>query len=295
MKYIYALQWGCINSVTKNDADNIITKALLSLNKAESEEHNNFFMCAMDDLPDEANDKIMHASYLKSKIYNDQICLAYQPIIDSQSEETAYYECLLRIKNDDKIPIGPLIESAEKTGLINELDKKVLDMVIENLAHNKDLKLSFNVSVRSIHNKTWTDYCYQAIKKGNIASRLIIEITETSRICDYKKMVDFTCKMRELGCQIAIDDFGTGYNSLQNLKEIPVNILKIDGAFVKNIENNKDDHFLVKSLIETANHFNLKTVAEFVEDRKIVNILKKLGIDFMQGYYFGAAQPKIPK
>ena len=121
------------------------------------------------------------------------------------------------------------------------------------------------------------------------ASRLTVQITETVALNDLQSSRRFVDQLRHAGCNVAIDDFGAGYTSLRNLRELPVNILKFDGSFCRDLESNRDNQYMVRSLIDLSNKFNLKTVAEWVETRQDSELLRAWGIDYLQGNYHGAA------
>jgi len=130
--------------------------------------------------------------------------------------------------------------------------------------------------------------------RPEIAERLIVEITETAGLEDVEACSHFVSTLRDLGCQIALDDFGAGYTSFRHLKQLAVNMIKIDGAFVRNIGENPDNLAFVRTLIDLARTFNLQTVAECVETLEEAETMRNEGVDFLQGYAFGAPQMIAP-
>jgi EAL domain-containing protein (putative c-di-GMP-specific phosphodiesterase class I) len=123
--------------------------------------------------------------------------------------------------------------------------------------------------------------------RPDIASRLIIEITETAAHRDMRRTAYFVASMQEMGCTVALDDFGSGYTSFRQLKALSVDMVKIDGSFVKDMTENSDNHFFVKTLLDFTRCFGLESVAEFVETGETAKALMELGVDYQQGYYFG--------
>ncbi|MDE3061375.1 MAG: EAL domain-containing protein, partial [Pseudomonadota bacterium] len=183
---------------------------------------------------------------------------------------------------------GALIPVAEKMGLIDLIDTMVMEKVIGELRHDKDIVLAFNVSNLTTENPVWLDRIGELVKETpEVASRLIVEITETAAHRDLRRAAFFVASLQALGCQVALDDFGSGYTSFRQLKALSVDMVKIDGAFVKDIARSADNRFFVKTLLDFAQGFGLPTVAEFVENGEITKILMEMGVDFMQGYYFG--------
>jgi EAL domain-containing protein (putative c-di-GMP-specific phosphodiesterase class I) len=173
-------------------------------------------------------------------------------------------------------------------GLIDIIDTMVMEMVIEELRRAPDVTLAFNVSNMTTENPVWLERMGELVKETpEIASRLIVEITETAIHRDLRRTAFFVASIQSMGCQVALDDFGSGYTSFRQLKALSVDIVKIDGVFIKDLAQNADNRFFVKTLLDFAQGFGLKTVAEFVETGEITKVLMEMGVDYMQGYYFG--------
>lgn len=230
------------------------------------------------------------ANYLLKAFKEKRLRLAYQPVIESKTGRTLHYEALLRlIGQTGKISsAGALIPVAEKMGLIDIIDTMVMEMVIEELRRDPQVVLAFNVSNWTTENAIWLDHISALVKETpEIAGRLIVEITETAMHRDLRRTAFFVATLQSLGCLVALDDFGSGYTSFRQLKALSVDMVKIDGVFVKDIAQNADNQFFVKTLLDFARGFGLHTVAEFVENGEIAKILMDMGVDSMQGYYFG--------
>lgn len=230
------------------------------------------------------------ANYLSKAIRENRLRMAYQPIIESKTGRIAHYEALLRIvSHDGKISsAGTLIPIAERMGLIGVIDELVLDMVIEELVRAPELVLAFNVSNLTTSNRHWLNLLKQhLLKHPEVAERLIVEITETAVHRDLKKTAYFVAAVQSFGAQVALDDFGSGYTSFRQLKSLSVDMVKIDGVFVRDLVDNNDNRLFVKTMLDFTNGFGLKAVAEFVENGEIAKMLMELGVEYMQGYYFG--------
>lgn len=236
----------------------------------------------------EYKEQMKMAAFFQNIMNNNRIQLAYQPVINSKTGEIKSYEALLRIIKDDGaiITAGPYIAIAEQYGYITQIDHYVLHAVAKELQACPDISIGLNVSSLTIDDKTWLIEARELLKDPDVAKRVIVEITETGVQRQMAKIVEFVEAVQSLGCQVAIDDFGAGYTSFTQLKMLNVDILKIDGVFIKDIHLNPDNQLFVKTLLEFAKAFGLKTVAEFVENGEIAKVLIDLGVDYMQGYYF---------
>lgn len=216
--------------------------------------------------------------------------LALQPMISSHSGKAEIYECLLRMERTtgELVSAGEFIEVAEQTGLSRLIDQRTLEMAIELLNAHPNLTLSVNVSSLTANEPDWMATLRKLTAADpSLARRLIVEITETSVIIDMDLMKSFVDTLREMGCRIAIDDFGAGYTSFKNLKALKVDIVKIDGAFVKDLMADKADQAFIHTMVDLARSFELETVAEWVGDEASAQFLANAGIDYLQGFHFG--------
>jgi diguanylate cyclase (GGDEF)-like protein len=276
---------------TSKTAIDALNKAYIALNDAKELKKHYVGYKNEEKHEIESKNQMILASYLQNAFLNNKLCLAFQPIVNSKTGEISYYESLLRIINPDGSvsSAGPFIPMAEKMGFIDVIDILVFKMVIDELIKSPHLKLSVNLSNASTHDSKWISSAMNLLSDRSVASRLIIEITETSEQHDIKRIANFIKSIQEMGCEVALDDFGTGYTSFSQLKSLPVNIIKIDGSFVRDIVTNEKNRFFVKTLMEFSRNFKLKAVAEFVEDKETAEILTEMGVDYLQGNYFSPA------
>ena len=230
------------------------------------------------------------ANYLHEAIRDDRLAMAYQPIIDSRTGKVAHYEALLRLHGKDGriSSAGALVPIAEKMGMIDVIDHKVLHMVVNELRSSRDVHMALNVSNITTRDDVWLNE-FRALMKETpeIAERIIVEITETAVQHDMRRSAYFVGSVQALGAKVALDDFGSGYTSFRQLKQLSVDMVKIDGAFIKDLVDNADNRFFVKTLLDFTNAFGLTSVAEFVENGEIAKMLMELGVHYLQGYYFG--------
>jgi diguanylate cyclase (GGDEF)-like protein len=215
--------------------------------------------------------------------------LAFQPVVQSNSDEISFYECLLRIvdEQDKLIPAGVFMSKIEDFGLVHIADQFALHQAIEELAQYPKLVLSVNVSNASLNNPIWLRSVVSLLSgQRRIAERLIIEITETSVMRNIEQSKAVISTLKDLGCRIALDDFGSGYTSFHQMREIKPDILKIDGYFSTELHLEENQVF-IDAIQMLANGFNLETVAEGAETLSDVEKLKNKGVHNVQGYAFG--------
>lgn len=225
---------------------------------------------------------------LKSK----QVLLAYQPIMQARApENTAFYEALLRVMDETGriIPARDFIEEIEQMELGRIMDCVALEKGLRTLARQPELRLSINMSARSIGYPRWMRTLRQGLKRNvTVGERLILEITESSAMTVPELVVNFMAEFHAKGVSFALDDFGAGYTSFRYLRDFYFDILKIDGQFIRGIAQDADNQVLTSALVAIAKQFDMLTVAEFVETAEDADFLSALGVDCLQGYYFAA-------
>lgn len=225
---------------------------------------------------------------LKSK----NVCLAYQPVMRAGAGQgCAFYEGLLRVLDPSGriIPAKDFIEVIETLEDGRLMDCLALEIGLETLARNPAIRLSINMSARSIGNPEWDRVLQNALSKDpTIVDRLIIEITESSAMLIPEAVAAFMDRMHMLGASFALDDFGAGYTSFRHFKDFYFDIVKIDGAFVRNIHIDPDNQVLMQALVLIAQQFDMFIVAEGVERREEAEFLAANGVDCLQGYLFAA-------
>jgi diguanylate cyclase (GGDEF)-like protein len=223
----------------------------------------------------------------------DRFKLAYQPIFSTKTGEIAMHEALLRMSDEqtgELIAAGHLVPISERLGLVRLIDRAVTQMIINSLHSYPDARLSMNVSATTATDPRWYNQIVEMITSNvEVAERLTVEITESIAMSDITTTKKFVESLRHAGCSVAIDDFGAGYTSFRYLRELPVNMIKLDGSFCQKLKSNSDNEYIVRSLIDLGARFNLKTVAEWVEHEEDAEALRGWGVDFMQGRLLGDA------
>jgi diguanylate cyclase (GGDEF)-like protein len=226
-----------------------------------------------------------------------RIVTAFEPVMHADSRTPAFYEALVRMKQDDgQLLLAPdIVPVAEKLGLIRLVDHRVLELVVAELAAAPDVQLSLNISPDTTMDPDWwTSIESMMAAHPGVAQRLIVEITETVAIQDLDDVRGFVTRLKNFGSRIAIDDFGAGYTSFRNLRKLGVDIVKIDGAFVQNIAHSADDRAFVQTLIDLCHRLGIKTVAEWVQDEESGLLLRDWGCDYIQGRLTGLASSARP-
>ncbi|HUH83902.1 MAG TPA: EAL domain-containing protein [Stellaceae bacterium] len=220
----------------------------------------------------------------------DRLVFAYQPVVDADSGAVDYYECLLRMVGEDGsiIAANEFVPLIEQLGFIRIIDRYVLERAVNEVAAHPGVRLGLNISGLTATDYSWLRAISSVLKgKPEIANRIVVEITETAALHDIEESARFVGSLRDLGCRIALDDFGAGFTSLRHLQALAVDTVKIDGSFVRNLGQNYDNQIFLRHLVGLANGLGLTTVAECVETAHEAAILRREGVGFLQGYYFG--------
>jgi diguanylate cyclase (GGDEF)-like protein/PAS domain S-box-containing protein len=235
---------------------------------------------------------------IQKALDEDRFQLNYQPIISIENaHEDIHYEILIRMISEqgEVIPPGAFMSSAERYQMMSKIDIWVIEHLFEWLATYRDYKskdiFAINLSGQSLANETLLYRVRQLFDEYDIPTQCIsFEITETAAISNLSQAQIFISELKQLGCKFALDDFGSGLSSFAYLKSLPVDYLKIDGAFVRDMVHDPIDRAMVESIHNIGSVLNLKTIAEFVEDDEILQALREVGVDYAQGY--GIARPR---
>ncbi len=219
--------------------------------------------------------------------------LAYQPVVLARDpERVAFHEGLIRVldQNGRMIPARDFIGAVEDTEIGREIDCIALELGLGALARHPDVRLSINMSARSIGYPRWMRAFRKGLAAGpTVGERLILEITESSAMLVPELVIAFMEELQAEGVAFALDDFGAGYTAIRYFKDFFFDILKIDGQFIRNIHRDPDNAALTAALLSIGRHFQMFTVAEAVETPEEARFLMNLGVDCLQGYLFGAA------
>ena len=233
------------------------------------------------------------ADEIVSALNDRRVFLAYQPIAPTDPRQQAFEEALVRLRLEDGMTLGPeaVIPAAEKLGLIELIDARVLELAVARLAAEPACRLSMNVSLAALRSPDWFERLRDRLAGApGAAGRLIVEIVETQAVENVAEVAGILEKIKSLGVRVAMDDFGAGHTSFRNLRSLGVDMVKIDGAFVAGLASSVDDRFFVRTLASLAKHLGILTVAEWVEDAESARLLRDWGVDFLQGHFIGRAE-----
>ena len=229
---------------------------------------------------------------VRAAIEHKQTLLAYQPIVLAHdSNIIAFHEGLIRVLDETgrTIPAAEFMPAIENTDLGRQIDVLALRAGLRALQQHPGLRLSINMSARSIGYKAWNQTMRRFLSNDKtLGERLILEITESSAMQAPEIVVDFMEDLQMRGVCFALDDFGAGHTAIRYFKDFFFDVLKIDGQFIRGIANDPDNRALTAALLSIARHFDMMTVAECIENPEDAAVLSEMGVDCLQGYYFAA-------
>jgi len=241
-------------------------------------------------------------SRIHEALKNNRFTLYQQqmPPVNGESDLPTNFEFLIRLKdNDEIIAPGAFIPAAERYDLMPSIDQWVISEAFKNIAQLtklnpalKDATYFLNLSGTSLSDEAFFDFLRQQFDEHKLpAQKICFEVTETAAITNLTSTVEFINQLKQLGCQFALDDFGAGLSSFSYLKSLPVDYLKIDGGFVRDMIEDPMDAAIVAAVNNIGHVAGLKTVAEFVENYEIIDALKTIGVDYAQGYALAKPAP----
>ncbi len=257
-------------------------------------------------LPEDAELALRHGeiqwvSRINQALEDNRFCLYAQPIVSLRGGIDQHYELLLRMigDNGEIIPPGAFLPAAERYGLMDKLDTWVIENTFNLLATNREFVnqidfVAINLSGQSLVSDDFLKSVTSKLKKSGVeASRICFEVTETIAISNLSAAITFITQLKETGSRFALDDFGSGLSSFGYLKNLPVDYLKIDGMFVKDIVDDPIDYAMVRSINDIGQVMGILTIAEFVENDEIGDMLKAIGVNYVQGYGIGKPRPFV--
>ncbi|NPA65306.1 MAG: EAL domain-containing protein [Epsilonproteobacteria bacterium] len=230
---------------------------------------------------------------IKQAIKNSNIVSYFQPIVDNNTQKIVKYESLVRLIDDNNNVLTPyyFLDTAKKGNYYSKITNIVLDHSF-NILQICSVDISINLSALDIEQASTRNRILFLLEKNkNDAHRIVFELLEDENVKDFAVVKEFISEVKEYGVKIAIDDFGAGYSNYERLLDYQPDILKIDGCLIRDIETSSYSLSAVKSIVTFAKEQNLETIAEFIENEDIFKIVKELGVDYSQGYYFGKPEP----
>ncbi len=242
--------------------------------------------------------RVQWSSRLREVLDEERLVLFEQPVVRLSDMQTVHREILVRIRDEggNIVLPGQYIEAAESLGLIQELDMRVVELLLQYLAHpdHRDQKIRHfvNLSRLSISDPQWVRRFQNMLANSCVSPNvLVFEITETAAMSNVDVTQQFIRELKQMGCRFALDDFGAGFSSFYYLKRFDVDYLKIDGGFVRDLATDEANRIFVRALCDVARGLNKQVIAEWVETREVLKILTDMGTGYGQGYLFRRPAP----
>lgn len=239
---------------------------------------------------------------VKQAIREDRFYLVYQPIQGIRPDKVEHYEVLLRLPTESGEVVMPpvFLPVAQRFGLLAEIDRWVIRHALETLARfrseGRDIRFSINLSAQGLEDAGLLDLVRELLREHELPpDSLVFEITEQTAVRHLDDAQHVLQGLIGLGCRLALDDFGKGFSSLSYLKQLPVEFIKIDGDFVCNLGNDPIDQAMVRSIVQIAQALGKRTIAEFVQDARAVQLLREAGVDYLQGHFIGRPAEDLPQ
>ena len=237
---------------------------------------------------------------LLEALKDDSLALVFQPIAAVVDGTVHHYEALVRMRDEKGVLLSPdnFIPMAEQFGIIGRIDRAVISKALRHLAalpeRYSQAGIAINLSGLSVGQQDVLQFIESELEDSGVApARVTFEVTETAACENLNEAIEFISRIRQLGCKVSLDDFGVGFSSFSYLKHLKVDTLKIDGSFIREIDSNRDDQVLVKALVDVARGLGIRTIAEFVESEHAFEVLGRLGVDYVQGYFVGKPVPDL--
>ncbi len=278
-------------------ADDILIDADLAMYAAKAAGKNRVKIAGDTDL-ERMRTHLTWSQRVRQAVTEGRFELHTQPILDLATDEVDQWELLLRLPGEgaELIPPSQFLYTAERSGLILEIDRWVLGQAIDLLAHHHhagvDLKLSVNVSGRSVGDLELPALLQRLLMDRQVdPSKLVLEVAETAAIANMDHARTFAARLTDVGCGFALDDFGAGFGSFYYLKYLPFDYVKIDGEFIRNLPGSSTDQLILDSIVQMCKGLGKATIGEFVGDAQTVEVLKVHGVDYAQGYHLGRPRP----
>ena len=282
-----------------SDVTGLLSNADIAMYQAKDGGRNRFVLYDQDAQSlRRTHNRVHWANKLREVLDEDRLVLYSQPVVRLTDLRTVHCEILVRIRDDNGNIVLPsqFIEYAESLGMVQEIDIRVVERLIEYLRQpeNQGQKIRYfiNLSRVSISDQHWVRrFCNMLAASDVTHNQLVFEITETAAMTDVDVTQQFIRELKQMGCRFALDDFGAGFSSFYYLKRFDVDYLKIDGGFIRDLATDEGNRIFVKALCDVARGLNKQVIAEWVEDREVMKILTEMGTLYGQGYLFYRPAP----
>ena len=268
--------------------EQLLHGANIALELARMNMESHVFYDARQRVRESYEQNLIGANRLRSALEQNRIVAFYQPILNLSTGRIDKYECLVRMLDEQGEPISPVhfLELAKKVRLYRSLTRRMVDTALERFA-GQPWSFSLNLSCDDLLDPELTDYILGQIDRHQVGKRVIFEILESEGIENYTAVRQFIDRAKVLGCRIAIDDFGTGYSNFEHLLRLDVDLIKIDGSLIRQLDSNPTALTLCRGIVQFAQELGMQTVAEFVHSPDVLQRVQALGIQYAQGAAIG--------
>jgi len=265
----------------------------LALRQAQDTRKSVIYYEDQENLIAQYENNMLWTKRIKAALADDRITLFVQPLVDVTTMQIVKYECLVRLIDEDGKYVSPFffLDVAKKTKLYHLITRKVISLSFEVFSRVPDKEFAINLSAEDILHKETVEFLEKKIIDYQIGSRVVLEIVESEGIDSFKEVTEFINKMKALGCKIAIDDFGTGYSNFSYLMQLKVDYIKVDGSLIKDIDHNTSSQVICKTILGFSRELEMYAVAEFVHSQEVLDYVKNMGFDYLQGYHLGEPVP----
>jgi diguanylate cyclase (GGDEF)-like protein/PAS domain S-box-containing protein len=286
-----------------SDVTGLLSNADIAMYQAKDGGRNRFVLYDQDAQGlRRSHHRVQWANKLRDVLDDDRLVLYSQPVVRMADMRTVHYEILSRVRDENGGIMLPsqFIEYAESLGMVQEIDIRVVERVIEHLSmpehKQRHMRYSVNLSRVSISDPHWVRKFHKMLDAADCArDQLVFEITETAAMSDVDVTQQFIREVKQLGCRFALDDFGAGFSSFYYLKRFDADYLKIDGGFIRDLLTDEGNRIFVKALCDVARGLKKQVIAEWVEDREVMKVLTEIGAEYGQGYLFHRPSPLTVK
>lgn len=267
--------------------DDLLNKSSLALKEAKKLKSRFFEYCDSLDIKDIHKKNQKSFEIFKDALLNDRIEPFFQPIVDAQTEEVIKYEALARIREVDGtiLAIGEFLSIAQKSSFFENFTRQIIQKIFA-ISSLSNKEVTINLVYEHINSDEVVKYIENRLKMHK-GPRITFEILESEEINDYDVLENFIDMVKGYGALIAIDDFGSGYSNFIHLVKFKADYIKIDGSIINDIEKDKSSQQVLSLLVKYAKQNNIKVIAEFIKDENVARVVKGLGVDLLQGYYYG--------
>ena len=269
------------------DSDSVLTRADIALKLAKK--RNKPYLIYNDTMKvmKEYEENFRWIRMLKNALDDNRVICYFQPVFNNKTCKIYKFECLARLIGEDGKVYPPFfIDISKKARLYHRVTRAIVTDACKKF-RDLDYEFSINVSIDDILNPDTVEYIISEVQKYGVADRIFFEILESEGIDNYEVVDEFINRMRRLGCSVAIDDFGSGYSNFAHILRLNVDVIKIDASIIKNSDSDRNSQIIAETIVEFSKRLGIKTIAEFVHSKEVLEMVKSFGVDYSQGYYIG--------